>query len=113
MNKLDFSQMTYNDLLVLADRSPKYVRKVNKMRRKWVKLLERIEVDMNTVYKDTMAYDVVIQLADEDLAWHGDFDNVRSELADLMDKLLIVEAFPKEVHELAVALYHMKRVGSR
>jgi hypothetical protein len=105
--------MTYGDLLDLAKSSPKYVRKVRKMRKRWIKLLERMEADMNTVYKDPLAYEVIVELTNQDLAWPGDFDSIRGELANLMDKLLTVEAFPDEVHELAIALTYMKQVGSR
>lgn len=112
-NKLNFATMTLGELASLTATSKSKRRQIIQARRQANKHLKRLVMDMNNVYKDSFAYDILIQLADEDVAWPGDFDIVRSALADLMEKCAIADVFPNEIHELAVGLRWMKVQGEK
>jgi hypothetical protein len=86
-------------------------RDLRKRRREWqaekrrvAKQMQRIRVDMDRLYPDPDLVEALALLLDQDLVWHGDFDDLREPLAELLLKLHACGVFTDDVTRLAKLL---------
>jgi hypothetical protein len=105
-------ELTLREINHLARLSSRKRRQIMRARRRWHKLLNRIEHDMVAIYPNQPAYDIVARLSNQDLGWQGDFDLIRPELSQLLDRLLQLGALPEETSRVLVALDFMSKRGS-
>lgn len=104
-------ELNLRQLEWLLAQSHKKRRSIVRARRRWVKLYSKIEHDFVTVYPNQPAADIVARLSNQDLAWQGDFDVIRPDLSNLLDKLLQLGALPEETSRVLVALDYMAKRG--
>ncbi len=103
---LPLRKMSLEQIEYLAKLSHRKARKIRKIRRQWWKHYGKIRKDMLFAYPDQVKYEILNTIRDPDVAYRGDFDDIRPELAQLIDKLLQMKALPNEVDELLLAIQY-------